>query len=340
MIEEQYEILEKVYEGGVATSYRARDKRNNRIVLLKILSSQVKFDKEISQRFRREAKIQSQLINPHIVSVYDFGQGDEYYIAFEYIEGKTLRDLINENKTISARLLRTVIGQVIDALCFAHSQGVIHRDLKPENILIATDGTVKITDFGLAFAKGQMEITEIGTVLGTPAYMSPEQTRGKRVDHKTDVFAVGVIIYECLTGENPLRGETYADTMSRVLHHIPAPLAALVSSLPPEFTKFIDRMLDKDPQKRPERFEELREHLRLLERPMFRPRLRISWLLVLCAGLVAIFLSLTSLKKPASATGPIDTLKQTDSQQMSIDTLKRARSLEMIRWLQQNWSCR
>ena len=317
MIEDRFEIEEKVYDGAMATSYRAHDRKTGQRVLLKVLSGPARFDREIAMRFQREARIQSGLRHLNIVKVYDRGTGDDGYIAFEYIEGRTLRQILKPGIPLDLKTFHDIFKQVVEALRFAHHQGVVHRDLKPENILVDQQGTVKLTDFGLAFAKGQLEITEIGTVLGTPAYMSPEQARGKKVDDKSDYFSLGTIMYECLTGANPFRGESYADTISRLLSYEPGPLSAKRSDLDSDFARQVDAMLNRTPDLRPQRLETLKDLLEHLEKR--RPKLNSAQRWLVAAGALAIVVGagvradLLRRKRPAANPGSYRTVPRADT---------------------------
>jgi len=248
--EERYEILETIQDGTYATSYRARDKVLDRMVLLKVLHMRQACDVDLVQRFRREAMLQARLKHPGIVTVYDFGAGDDFYIASEFIEGGTLEQRLKERGQLSLDELRPILRQVIRALGYAHEQGVVHRDLKPANILITASGEAKLTDFGLAYARDYSPLTTEGCVVGTPAYMSPEQSRGRRTDARTDVFSLGVVIYEALSGANPFQSDSYADSLNLILNREPAPLVRALPDLPAEVSRLVEQMMVKEPEHR------------------------------------------------------------------------------------------
>ena len=248
--EERYEILETIQDGMYATSYRARDKVLDRMVLLKVLHMRQACDVDLVQRFRREAMLQARLKHPGIVTVYDFGAGDDFYIASEFIEGGTLEQRLKERGQLSLDELRPILRQVIRALGYAHEQGVVHRDLKPANILIAASGEAKLTDFGLAYARDYSPLTTEGCVVGTPAYMSPEQSRGRRTDARTDVFSLGVVIYEALSGANPFQSDSYADSLNLILNREPVPLVRALPDLPAEVSRLVEQMMVKEPEQR------------------------------------------------------------------------------------------
>jgi len=253
----KYEIIELIYEGMAAQSFKARDPILNRLVLLKILHPNLSSDTQWVQRFKREAVIQAKLRHPNIVTIYELGKGDNFYIASEYVQGMTLKELIAKKGSIDLKTLSPIIVQVVAALRYAHKRGIVHRDLKSANILITEKNEVKLTDFGLAFARDSSTITQEGFVLGTPAYMSPEQARGKKVDFRSDIFSLGVTIYEALSGENPFKGETYADSISRVLNVTPKTLAEVVPNLSKNVSDIVSKMLIKDREKRLSNLEEL-----------------------------------------------------------------------------------
>jgi serine/threonine-protein kinase len=249
--EERYEILESIQDGAYATSYKARDKVLDRMVLLKVLHPRQAFDSDLVQRFRREAMLQARLQHPHIVTIYDFGAEDDFYIASEFVEGVTLEQRLKEQGRMTMDELRPIIQRVTQALSYAHEQGVVHRDLKPANIMIATGGEAKLTDFGLAYARDYSPLTMEGCVVGTPAYMSPEQSRGRRTDARTDVFSLGVVIYQALSGTNPFQSESYADSLNLILNRDPDSLSRLVPDLPAPVCRLVAQMLVKDPEQRP-----------------------------------------------------------------------------------------
>jgi serine/threonine-protein kinase len=240
----------------------------DRRVLLKVLLPRLAADSDLVQRFRREALLQARLKHPGIVTVYDSGTGDDFYIASEFVEGRTLEKLLAEKGRLTPTELAPIVTAVAQALDYAHQHGVIHRDLKPANIMIAGSGEVKLADFGLACARDLGGLTQEGCVIGTPAYMSPEQARGQKVDSRTDIFALGIVVYQALSGTNPFAGATYADALSLILNHEPQPLAELVERLPAGFSELVGRMLAKDSSARPGATDEL---VRLLSADSLQP---------------------------------------------------------------------
>lgn len=256
-IEDKYEILEPIYEGMTAKSFKARDKILDRLVLLKILHSHLVSDNEWIKRFEREAVIQAKLKHPNIVMIYELGKGQNFYIASEYVQGLTLKEMIKKNGQLSLKALGPIVRQIVAALKYAHKRGIVHRDLKPANILITEKGEVKLTDFGLAFVQGGESITQQGVVFGTPEYMSPEQARAQKAGFPSDIFALGVTIYEALTGNNPFKGNTHTDSINRILNSNPPILNTVLPDLPISVSEIISKMLIKNPQERQSNLEGL-----------------------------------------------------------------------------------
>ena len=265
---ERYEIVATIQEGMVAVTYKARDRVLDRPVLLKVLRPRLATDSDLVQRFRREALLQARLKHPGIVTVYDFGTEDDFYIASEFVEGRTLEKLLAEKGRLTPAEMTPIVLAVARALEYAHGHGVVHRDLKPANIMISDTGEVKLTDFGLAFARDMDGLTQEGCVIGTPSYMSPEQARGQKVDFRTDIFALGIVVYQALTGTNPFAGATYADALSLILNQEPRPLEELASGLPAGLSELMGRMLAKNPAARPGSTDELMRLLAAPERPV------------------------------------------------------------------------
>jgi serine/threonine protein kinase len=204
----QYEVLELIGRGGMGAVYRARQLALDRIVAIKLLPLEVSVDNDFAERFKREARTMARMNHPHIVSVFDFGTTSEGHLFFvmEYVEGTTLHHIIKTTGLKPPQALEIIVG-VCEALAYAHVEGVVHRDIKPANVLVDVRGRVKVTDFGLARLNNstpeQLGYTMTGTVLGTPDYMAPEQKRGMRVDHRADIYSLGVMLYEMLCGQVP-----------------------------------------------------------------------------------------------------------------------------------------
>ena len=219
----QYQIQEQIGQGGMATVYRAYQPSINRQVAIKILPSQYAQDPNFVKRFEQEARAIAALEHPHILPVYDFGtQEGLTYMVMRYIKSGTLSNLMGQPLS-NERIVR-LVGDMARALDYAHKQGVVHRDIKPTNILIDRNGEALLTDFGIAKlmeSSGATQLTGAGSVLGTPAYMSPEQAKGANVDGRSDVYSLGVVLYELLTGQQPYQAET---PVAVVLKHVSEPL--------------------------------------------------------------------------------------------------------------------
>jgi Tol biopolymer transport system component/tRNA A-37 threonylcarbamoyl transferase component Bud32 len=269
-----YEITEKLGEGGMGVVYKARDTRLKRFVALKVLPAEKVTDAERKQRFIQEARSASALNHPNIVTVYDIGQVDGVdFIAMEYVEGKTLDELIGRKGLKLNETLKYCI-QMADALAKAHAAGIVHRDLKPSNVMVTPDGLVKVLDFGLAklsesAAPGPEDptltaapATELGHVVGTAAYMSPEQAEGKKVDARSDIFSFGSVLYEMLTGRRAFRRDTPSLTLAAILHLEPAPLPP---ETPGELGRIVARCLRKDIARRFQHMDDVKVALEELK---------------------------------------------------------------------------
>jgi serine/threonine protein kinase len=261
-----YEIVAKLGAGGMGEVYKARDPRLNRFVAIKILPTERVADEARKQRFIQEAQAASALNHPNIITIHDIGQGGPEdrrveFIAMEFVAGKTLDALVPPSGMRLAELLKIAIP-VAEGLSAAHAAGVVHRDLKPSNIMVAESGLVKILDFGLAKLTERAEVgeddatrtlhanTDPGTVMGTAAYMSPEQAEGKLMDARSDVFSFGAVLYEMATGRRAFSGDSQAATMAAVLGKEPRPLSEAAPQMPPELDRIILRCLRKDPARR------------------------------------------------------------------------------------------
>jgi eukaryotic-like serine/threonine-protein kinase len=256
-----YRILAKIGAGGMGEVYRASDDRLGREVAVKVLSPSLANDPDRLRRFEQEARAAAALSHPNIVAIYDIGIHDRSpYIVSELLEGQTLRQRLILGP-LSSRLAAEYGGQIAQGLVAAHEKHIVHRDLKPENLFITRDGRVKILDFGIAklispetSSDGSIETmttqTKAGTVLGTVAYMSPEQIRAKPVDHRSDIFSFGAILYEMVTGRRAFKGETEADTMMAVLSGEPPEIAMERQGVPPAFDQIVRHCVEKDPDNR------------------------------------------------------------------------------------------
>lgn len=246
----KYQIESLLGRGGMATVYRAHDTALNRSVAIKVLDPNLTIDPRSVERFRREAVTSANLEHPSIVRVYDVQQeGNLHYIAMRYVSGTTLRDILRDNGPLPLDAITNIIRPVAAALHYAHRNGVIHRDVKPGNILVEPDGTVLLTDFGIARAADQAQsgLTATGQVMGTADYLAPEQISGKPAEARSDIYSLGVVLYELLTGVTPFSGETTASILYRQVHDSPAALRSINPRLPVELQPIVDRALAKNP---------------------------------------------------------------------------------------------
>ena len=252
LISERYEVEELVGAGGMSSVYRARDQLLERYVALKILHPQYGEDEEYVERFRREARSVAKLSHPHIVTVIDRGEDDgRQYIVFEYVDGENLKQLVERTGPLPTRSAIELAVSIADALAFAHENGIVHRDVKPQNVLITPDGDAKVTDFGIARSLDvEHGVTQTGTVLGTSNYLSPEQAGGKVTTPSTDIYSLGVVVYELLTAEVPFPGENFVAIAMKHINE-PAPdVLAKRPDVPLRLAAAVDRALEKDPAQR------------------------------------------------------------------------------------------
>jgi len=253
----RYRILEEIGRGGLTTVYKALDTRFNRVVALKVLHSHFARDVEFERRFQHEANVLARLRHPNIVQMYEYGRADGLaYLVVEYVEG-SLADVLAEGKPLDVDYAIEIVRQVGEALSYAHRQGIIHRDIKPSNILVSKDGRVLLSDLGLAIAASKPTITEIGTILGTVDYMSPEQAMGKPVDARSDIYSLGSVLYELLTGRLPFSGESPWQLLHQIIYEPPLPPRRLNPVVPPAVEHVVLRALAKDPDQRYQTVDEL-----------------------------------------------------------------------------------
>ncbi|TMM06311.1 MAG: serine/threonine protein kinase [Actinobacteria bacterium] len=263
LIAGRYELEELVGSGGMSSVYRAHDRLLERAVALKILHEQFTRDDDYVERFRREARAVAQLAHPNIVTVIDRGEQDgRQFIVFEYIDGMNLKELMAEEGPLSPREAIELALQVARGLSFAHDQGLVHRDVKPQNVLLDADGRAKVTDFGIAHAVDVDGMTITGTIMGTSNYIAPEQARGQPVDEQTDVYSLGCVLYELLTGEVPFAGDNFVAVAMR---HVNDPVPSVRDArpdVPPRLDRAIQQAMAKD---HGERFESMADFAAELE---------------------------------------------------------------------------
>src|SRR5437660_5254843 len=232
----------------MASVYLAEDQELGRRVAIKLLDERHAQDEQFVERFRREAESAAGLSHPNVVSIYDRGEVEgTYYIAMEYLDGKTLKELIVQRGPTPVRVAIDYTRQILSALDFAHKNGIVHRDIKPHNVVVAPDGRLKVTDFGIA-RSGASQMTEAGSIIGTAQYLSPEQARGAPVDQRSDLYSVGIVLYEMLTGSVPFTGDTPLEIAMKHLSAVPEPPSAKRPEVPRALDLVVLRALAKDPE--------------------------------------------------------------------------------------------
>jgi eukaryotic-like serine/threonine-protein kinase len=262
----RYRILRKLGTGGMANVYLAEDEVLGRRVAIKILNDRHAGDDQFVERFRREAKNAASLSHPNIVSIYDRGEAEgTYYIAMEYLDGRSLKELIVARGPAPIHLAVDYARQILAAIRFAHRHGIVHRDIKPHNVLVDGEGRLKVTDFGIARA-GVSQMTEAGSIIGTAQYLSPEQAKGASVDQTSDLYSVGVVLYELLTGVVPFSGDTPVEIAMKHLSTVPEPPSAKRADVPRDLDMVVMRALAKDPSERYQSAEEMDADLRRINR--------------------------------------------------------------------------
>jgi len=281
----QYKILEKIGSGGQGTVYKALDTKLNRAAVIKVLPPELTQKTANFKRFEREAQLCSQLDHPNICTIYDFNNADGvFYIAMQFVEGKNVRQLVS-GRPLELKSAVSIAIQVTDALAYAHSKNIIHRDVKAGNVMVSDAGQVKILDFGLAklledehaeAAAGvdRTQITELGIPYGTATYAAPEQAKGERADHRSDIFSTGVLLYEMLTGIWAFQGKTVIDVRHQVLYGTPKPLAEMRKDpLPPQLQQIVDKALAKEPKDRYQKIATMRDELRAVLQQVAGPQI-------------------------------------------------------------------
>lgn len=262
ILAERYKIIEKIGSGGSADVYLSEDLKLHRKVAVKILTPLYATDRNFVIRFKKEAQILARLNDPNIVAIYDWGQVENsYYICMEYVDGLSLSEIIEKQGIINPATAARYSIQICNALEVAHKNNLIHRDIKPQNIIVSRDGTVKITDFGIAKSLVE-DNTRTLNILGTSYYISPEQAQGKILSYATDIYSLGIVLYEMLTADVPFRGENSIEISLKHINEKPLKPSLLVPGIPEKIEKIVIKCLQKEPQKRYESAAALKTDLR------------------------------------------------------------------------------
>ena len=257
----RYLLKDKVGTGGMATVYRAQDQVLDRTVAVKIMLPQYAGDATFAARFKQEAQAAAGLSSPYIVGVYDWGKdGDTYYIVMEYLRGTDLKSGIKSHGALDPKKVAQIGSQISSALSVAHKHEIIHRDIKPQNIMVLPDGNIKVMDFGIARAKNS-HLTQDNNVLGTAHYVSPEQTRGQDLGPTSDIYSLGVVMYECATGRVPFDGDDAISVALKQVNELPIPPSQINSGVDADLERIILKCMEKDPANRFQTADELRQVL-------------------------------------------------------------------------------
>ncbi|MGM0368220.1 MAG: protein kinase domain-containing protein [Actinomycetota bacterium] len=262
LVSGRYKIIKKIASGGMAEIYLGRDLKLERKVAIKILSQNYASDKSFVARFKQEAQILAKLNHPNIVQIYDWGKyKDSYFICMEYIEGSNLKDIIERRGIIAPRLAAKYAIEICNALEAAHKNNLIHRDIKPQNILVTNGNSVKVTDFGIAKSVVD-DVTKTINIIGTAKYISPEQASGNKIDHRTDIYSLGIVLYEMITADVPFRGESSIEISLKHINEPPVKPSSLVDLVTPDIEKIILHCLEKDADNRYHVISELKKDLK------------------------------------------------------------------------------
>ncbi len=266
VLNDRYELQQRIGRGGMADVFLARDLLLDRPVAIKVLFPEFAVDPNFVERFRREAQSAANLNHPNIVGVYDWGQyANTYFMAMEYVQGRTLADILRANGHVNSQQAAEIGSEIAAALGFAHRNGVVHRDIKPANILIGSNGQVKVADFGIARAMNaptESNLTQAGSVMGTATYFSPEQAQGANPDPRSDLYSLGIVLYEMVAGRPPFSGENPVSIAYKQVHEQPQPLNQLVADVPKSFEAIVAKLLAKKPEIRYPTAEAVRDDLR------------------------------------------------------------------------------
>ncbi|UCC79817.1 MAG: protein kinase [Candidatus Zixiibacteriota bacterium] len=259
---ENYKVVELIGSGGMANIYKAIQLSLDRPIALKIMHQHLTVDEGFVARFEKEAKQAAQLQHENIVSIIDYGSDEGvYFIAMEHIDGKNLREILERQKRLPLEICLLVSHQIAEGLKYAHAHNLIHRDIKPSNIILSNDGRVMLTDFGIAKGCDDLTITGTGQMIGSPAYMSPEQAAGRPMDHRSDIFSLGIIMYEIICGEKPFKGETYQEMVASIMSKEPESMQKLRVDVNTEIEEQVKKALVKDVDSRYQSVEELADRI-------------------------------------------------------------------------------
>src|SRR5215472_7607054 len=251
LLADRFEILQLLGQGGMGAVYKARDIELDRLVALKLIRPDLASHPEILRRFKQELILAREVTHRNVIRIFDLGQAQGIkFITMEYVEGRDLRGLIHEKGKMTPEEAVPIVKQIAAALEAAHHAGVVHRDLKPQNILVDKDGRVYVMDFGIARSLETPGMTQTGALMGTPDYISPEQAKGEKVDARSDLFALGIIFYELLTGNSPFRAETAMATMFKRTNERATPLAQLNLGVPGHLSDIVSKCLEINPEQR------------------------------------------------------------------------------------------
>ncbi|HZU19589.1 MAG TPA: Stk1 family PASTA domain-containing Ser/Thr kinase [Gaiellaceae bacterium] len=299
----RYVIERKLGSGGMADVYLAEDQELGRRVALKLLDDRHASDEQFVERFRREAQSAAGLNHPSIVSIFDRGYAEgTYYIAMEYLDGRTLKELLVKNGPTPVPIAIDYARQILGALAFAHRNGIVHRDIKPHNIVVGSDGRLKVTDFGIA-RSGASQMTEAGSIVGTAQYLSPEQARGAPVDPRSDIYSLGIVLYEMLTGKVPFSGDTPVEIAMKHLSQVPELPSKLRSNIPHDLDAVVMRALAKDPEQRYASAEEMDADLARVARGVAVSRETEDAMTQVLSG-AGIASAQTIVQRPRTAVAP------------------------------------
>src|SRR5829696_8992844 len=247
VVDERYKVLNRIGSGGMADVYCAEDLQLGRRVALKLLYRRFAEDEEFVERFRREASSAAGLQHPHVVAVFDRGEFDgTYYIAMEFLEGRSLKQVVRQEGALDPDRAIDLVSQILKAARFAHRRGIVHRDIKPHNVIVDDEGRAKVTDFGIARA-GASDMTETGSIMGTAQYLSPEQAQGHPVDARSDLYSIGVVLYELLTGRVPFDAESAVTIALKQVSEEPVPPSHYNPAVSDQLEDVVMRALQKDP---------------------------------------------------------------------------------------------